>query len=239
MILRTEGLVKTYGGRRVLSGVSVQIESGKVCGLLGANGAGKTTTFYIITGLVAHEAGEIFLDSRPIGRWPFYARARQGIHYLPQEPSVFRKLSALENLLLVLERWEPDRRQRRSRAVQLLRKLGLEALAHQRVDTLSAGERRRVEIARALATSPKFLLLDEPFSGIDPISVTDIQGIIRALAADGIGVIVTDHNVRETLRVTDYAYLLNEGRILLAGRPDEIASHPLARQYYLGENFQL
>lgn len=239
MILRTEGLVKSYNKRRVVDGVSLRIESGKVFGLLGANGAGKTTTFYLITGLIAHEAGEIFLDEKPIGRVPFYARARLGIHYLPQEPSVFRKLSALENLLLVLERWEPNHKQRLQRAMQLLEKLGLEPLAHQRVDTLSAGERRRVEIARALATSPKFLLLDEPFSGIDPISVAEIQQIIRALAADGIGVIVTDHNVRETLRVTDYAYLLNEGRILLSGRPDEIASNPLARQYYLGEHFQL
>jgi lipopolysaccharide export system ATP-binding protein len=239
MILRTEGLVKSYNRRRVVDGVSLRIESGRVCGLLGANGAGKTTTFYIITGLIAHEAGEIFLDEQPIGRWPFYARARLGIHYLPQEPSVFRKLSALENLLLVLERWERERARRVPRALQLLDKLGLASVAHRRVETLSAGERRRVEIARALATSPKFLLLDEPFSGIDPISVADIQEIIRALAADGIGVIVTDHNVRETLRVTDYAYLLNEGRILLAGRPQEIAANPVARQFYLGEAFQL
>lgn len=239
MILRAEGLVKSYGGRRVVDGVSMQIESGTVVGLLGANGAGKTTTFYLITGLIAHEAGEIFLDERPIGRWPFYARARLGIHYLPQEPSVFRKLSAFENLLLVLEHWEPAPRERQRKALQLLGKLGVDHLADQRVDTLSAGERRRVEIARALATSPKFLLLDEPFSGIDPISVADIQEIIRALASDGIGVIVTDHNVRETLRVTDYAYLLNEGKLILSGRPEEIASHPLARQYYLGEDFQL
>lgn len=239
MILRTEGLIKSYVRRRVVDGVSLQIESGKVVGLLGANGAGKTTTFYLITGLISHEAGEIFLDREPIGRWPFYERARRGIHYLPQEPSVFRKLSAVENLLLVLEQWEPQPQERLRRAHQLLQKLGIEHRADQRVDTLSAGERRRVEIARALATSPKFLLLDEPFSGIDPISVDDIQGIIRALASDGIGVIVTDHNVRETLNVTDYAYLLNEGKILLSGCPDEIAAHPLARQYYLGEDFQL
>jgi lipopolysaccharide export system ATP-binding protein len=239
MILRTEGVVKSYSGRCVVDGVSLQIESGKVVGLLGANGAGKTTTFYIITGLIAHESGEIFLNERPIGRWPFYARARAGIHYLPQEPSVFRKLSALENLLLVLERWEREPRARQMRALQLLEKLGIAHLAHQRVDTLSAGERRRVEIARALATSPKFLLLDEPFSGIDPLSVAEIQKIMRALASDGIGVVVTDHNVRETLRVTDYAYLLNEGKLLLSGRPEEIASHPLARKYYLGEDFQL
>jgi lipopolysaccharide export system ATP-binding protein len=152
---------------------------------------------------------------------------------------VFRKLSALENLLLVLEHWESEPRERQRRALQLLQKLGVDHLADQRVDTLSAGERRRVEIARALTTSPRFLLLDEPFSGIDPISVADIQEIIRALASDGIGVIVTDHNVRETLRVTDYAYLLNEGKLILSGRPHEIASHPLARQYYLGEDFQL
>ncbi|MCX8104052.1 MAG: LPS export ABC transporter ATP-binding protein [Candidatus Bipolaricaulota bacterium] len=239
MILRTEGLVKSYGGRRVVDGVSLQIESGAVVGLLGANGAGKTTTFYMITGLIAHEAGEIFLDNKPIGRWPFYARARLGIHYLPQEPSVFRKLSALENLLLVLEQEESKPKEREQRALQLLQKLGIAHLAQQRVDTLSAGERRRVEIARALATAPKFLLLDEPFSGIDPISVADIQEIIRALAAEGIGVVVTDHNVRETLSVTDYAYLLNEGKLLLSGRPEEIAAHPLARQYYLGEDFQL
>ncbi len=239
MILETAALVKRYGRRTIVNGVSLQVQSGKITGLLGPNGAGKTTTFYIITGLIAHERGEIFLNEKPIGHWPFYQRARLGIHYLPQEPSVFRKLSALENVLIVLERGERSREQRGTRALELLKKLGLDHLAHQQAQTLSAGERRRVEIARALATNPKFLLLDEPFSGIDPISVAEIQQIVRELAADGIGIIVTDHNVRETLSVTDYAYLLNEGQILLSGNPAEIAAHPLARRFYLGEDFQL
>lgn len=237
MILKTEALVKRYGRRMIVNSVSLQIQSGKITGLLGPNGAGKTTTFYLITGLIAHETGEIFLDEKPIGHWPFYQRARLGIHYLPQEPSVFRKLSALENVLLVLERCSGA--QRGARALELLKKLGMDHLAHQQAETLSAGERRRVEIARALATSPKFLLLDEPFSGIDPISVAEIQQIVRQLAAEGIGIIVTDHNVRETLSVTDYAYLLNEGQILLSGNPEEIAAHSLARRFYLGEDFQL
>lgn len=239
MILRTEELVKRYGRRRIVDGVSLQIPSGRVTGLLGPNGAGKTTTFYLITGLIAHESGEILLDGTPIGHWPFYRRARLGIHYLPQEPSVFRKLSALENILAVLERCPRSRAQRHAHAMKLLEKLGIAHLAHQQADTLSAGERRRVEIARALATDPKFLLLDEPFSGIDPLSVAEIQQIVRQLAADGIGVIITDHNVRETLKVTDYAYLLNEGQILLAGTPAEIAVNALARRFYLGEDFQL
>lgn len=239
MILRTEGLVKRYGKRVIVDGVSLQIESGQIVGLLGPNGAGKTTTFYLITGLIAHEVGEIFLNEKPIGRWPFYQRARSGIHYLPQEPSIFRKLSALENLLVVLERSERSPARRRARAFELLAKLGLERLAHQQAETLSAGERRRVEIARALTTNPQFLLLDEPFSGIDPLSVAEIQMLIGALATAGIGVIVTDHNVRETLSVTDFAYLLNDGKILLAGTPKEIAAHPLACRYYLGESFQL
>ncbi|MCI2429623.1 LPS export ABC transporter ATP-binding protein [Candidatus Acetothermia bacterium] len=239
MILQTEALVKRYGRRLIVNGVSLHIPSGRVTGLLGPNGAGKTTTFYMITGLIAHESGEILLDGKPIGHWPFYRRARLGIHYLPQETSVFRKLSALENVLTVLERCEKSRAQRHARALALLQKLGIAHLAYQQADTLSAGERRRVEITRALATDPKFLLLDEPFSGIDPLSVAEIQQIIRQLAADGIGIIITDHNVRETLKVTDYAYLLNEGQILLSGTPAEIAAHALARRFYLGEDFQL
>lgn len=238
MILRTEGLVKSYGGRVVVNDVSLQIESGKVFGLLGPNGAGKTTTFYLIMGLISHEAGEIFLDREPIGRWPFYERARHGIYYLTQEPSVFRKLSALENLLLVLESREPMRARRQARARTLLNKLGVWPLHDQQAQTLSVGERRRVEIARALATSPKFLLLDEPFTGIEPISVAEIQKIIRALAAEGIGIIVTDHSAGETLKVSDYAYILHEGRLLLSGRPEEIVANPLARKFYLGEDFQ-
>ncbi|MBI1741637.1 LPS export ABC transporter ATP-binding protein [Candidatus Acetothermia bacterium] len=240
MILRAENLVKSYGPRRVVDGVSLQVESGQIIGLLGPNGAGKTTTFFMMTGLIAHESGEISLDEAPIGHLPFYKRARRGIHYLPQEPSIFRKRSVFDNLRLTLENQNHLSATLQTTIETLLKKLDLERLRDQRADTLSSGERRRVEIARALATSPKFILLDEPFSGIDPISVEGIQKIIRQLATEEhIGVIVTDHNVREALRVTDYNYLLNLGKILLVGKPEEIANDPVAKRFYLGENFQL
>ena len=239
MDLQTEGLIKSYGGRRVVDRVSLKVEQGRIIGLLGPNGAGKTTTFQLIIGLIAPEGGRIFLNGEDITRLPFYRRARRGINYLPQEPSVFRKLSVRENLLIVLENLEPERRRRGERAQELLAKLELLPLARRRADSLSAGERRRVEIARALATSPSFLLLDEPFSGIDPISCEEIQGIISSLKEEGLGIVVTDHNVRETLKVTDYAYLMNEGKILLKGPPREVTADPLARRFYLGERFRI
>jgi len=240
VILRAENLVKSYAPRRVVDGVSLQVESGQIIGLLGPNGAGKTTTFFMVTGLIAHESGEIYLDEEPIGHLPFYKRARRGIHYLPQEPSIFRKRSVFDNLRLTLENQTHLSATVQATIETLLKKLDIERLRDQRADTLSSGERRRVEIARALATSPQFILLDEPFSGIDPISVEGIQKIIRQLATEeGIGVIITDHNVREALRVTDYNYLLNLGKILLEGKPDQIANDPLAKRFYLGENFQL
>lgn len=238
MELQTEGLIKTYGGRRVVDRVSLEIEQGKIVGLLGANGAGKTTTFQLIIGLIAPEGGRIFLGGAEVTQLPFYQRARLGINYLPQEPSVFRKLSVRGNLDVVLENLREGRQQRAERVQELLAKLELLPFARRRADSLSAGERRRVEIARALAISPSFLLLDEPFSGIDPISCQEIQGIISSLKEEGLGIVVTDHNVRETLEVTDFAYLMNEGEILLSGSPEEVAAAPLARRFYLGDRFQ-
>lgn len=238
MCLRALGLIKSYGGRRVVDQVSFKIEPGRITGLLGPNGAGKTTTFQLIVGLIAPEGGRILLNGEDITRLPFYQRARRGVNYLPQEPSVFRKLSVRENLQIVLENLEQERQEREERAGELLAKLELLPLAGRRTDSLSAGERRRVEIARALATLPSFLLLDEPFSGIDPISCEEIQQIIFSLKGEGLGIVVTDHNVRETLKVTDYAYLMNEGEILLSGSPGEVAADPLARKFYLGERFR-
>lgn len=237
--LRAEGLRKRYGRHTVVDGVSLRVEPGTVIGLLGPNGAGKTTTFHLITGLARPDAGSIVLGPREITRYPFHQRARLGIHYLPQEPSVFRKLTVWENVWVVLEarRLPPERR--REIAREALEKLGIQHLTHQRADTLSAGERRRVEIARALAASPQFLLLDEPFTGIDPLTIEELQGIIQALQAEGLGIVITDHNVRETLRVTDYVYLIQGGRVFWEGPPEGITENPLARKFYLGERFQL
>ncbi len=239
MKLLAEGLCKRWSRRLVVAGVSLRVEEGQVVGLLGPNGAGKTTTFHLIVGLAAPDAGRILLGSEEITRWPFHEKARRGINYLPQEPSVFRKLSVLENVLVVLEGRISSRAERLLRAEELLKSMSILPLASQRADTLSAGERRRVEIARALASSPRFLLLDEPFTGIDPISVEGLQEIIHQLKSSGIGIIVTDHNVRETLRVTDYVYLLQQGRIFWEGKPDEITQNPLAKRFYLGERFQI
>ncbi len=238
MRLSSVGLIKSYGRRKVVDRVSLKIDQGKIVGLLGPNGAGKTTTFQLVIGLIAPEGGQVFLDGQDVTQRPFYQRARLGINYLPQEPSIFRKLSVRGNLELVLENLEEGGRQRAERVQELLAKLELLPFATRRADSLSAGERRRVEIARALAISPSFLLLDEPFSGIDPISCEEIQGIISALKEEGLGIVVTDHNVRETLRVTDFAYLMNEGQILLCGSPPEVAADPLARRFYLGERFE-
>lgn len=239
MTLEALGLSKRYSRRLILDGVSLKVERGQVVGLLGPNGAGKTTTFHLIVGLAAPDSGRIRLAGEDITRWPLHEKARWGIHYLPQEPSVFRKLSVLENLSVVLEWQVPNRVERRRRAEELLGKLGILELMSQRADTLSAGERRRVEIARALASYPQFLLLDEPFTGIDPLTVEGLQEIVLQLKDEGIGIVLTDHNVRETLRVTDYIYLLHEGRITWEGRPQELAENPQAKRFYLGERFQL
>jgi lipopolysaccharide export system ATP-binding protein len=238
-MLETKGLVKVYRRRRVVDGVSLKVERGKIVGLLGPNGAGKTTTFYMMVGMVRPEAGEVLLDGTSITKDPMYRRARGGIGYLSQEPSVFRKLTVRENVMAILETLPLSKQGRRERLEQLLEELGIGHLADQKAYTLSGGERRRLEISRALVTDPSFILLDEPFSGIDPIAVTDIQDIVCGLKEKGLGVLVTDHNVRETLAITDHAYIMADGRILTEGTAAFLASDPEARQIYLGERFQL
>jgi lipopolysaccharide export system ATP-binding protein len=237
--LRAEGLVKRYNGRTVVDHVSLAAHAGEIVGLLGPNGAGKTTTFYMIVGLVRPDAGEVWIRGAPVTEEPVDVRIRAGIGYLAQEPSVFRRLTVMENVLLVLEQREPSRSARQARARELLGEFHLQDAAAQPAWTLSGGERRRVEIARALALDPAILLLDEPFTGIDPISIQDLQKTVRYLSDRGLGVIITDHNVRETLRITDRAAIIHDGRILAAGAPDRILEHPQARQVYLGEGFRL
>lgn len=238
--LRAEGIGKSYKGRQVVRGVSLKISRGEVVGLLGPNGAGKTTSFYIIVGLVPPESGHVFVDDSEITRMPMYQRARNfGISYLPQEPSVFRKLTVEENILAVLEVQPLDNRERKTRADRLINQLNLGHIRTTRGYALSGGERRRVEIARALSIQPSFILLDEPFSGIDPIAVSELQKIIFDMKASGIGVLITDHSVRETLRVTDRAYIIAEGRIFRAGTPHELGNDPDVRRIYLGEGFSL
>ncbi len=238
--LSTEEIGKSYKGRQVVRGVSVEVNRGEVVGLLGPNGAGKTTSFYIIVGLIAPETGNVLADGQNITRVPMYLRARQyGISYLPQEPSVFRKLTVEENILAVLEVQNVTQEMRRSRTEKLITQLNLGHVRRTRGYALSGGERRRVEIARCLAIQPSFILLDEPFSGIDPIAVLDLQEIIYGLKKSGIGVLITDHNVRETLSVTDRAYIINEGRIFAAGTPERLAGDPEVRRLYLGEGFSL
>ena len=232
------GLTKIYNGRHVVNAVHLEIRQGEVVGLLGPNGAGKTTTFYMIVGLIAPDSGSILLDTEDITRYPMYVRARKGISYLPQEPSVFRKLTVRENIMAILETLDLEPSEREERLVHLLGELDLTDLAHHMAYSLSGGERRRVEITRALVTSPRFILLDEPFAGIDPLAVADIQKIISKLKAKGIGVVISDHNVRETLSVCDRAYILNEGVLLIEGYPDEIAGSEIARKFYLGEDFK-
>ncbi|HPC03491.1 MAG TPA: LPS export ABC transporter ATP-binding protein [Syntrophales bacterium] len=235
--LDAENLLKSYHGRAVVRDVSLSIHQGEVVGLLGPNGAGKTTTFYMIVGLIRPDRGSIRLNGEEIGGDPMYLRARKGISYLPQEPSVFRKLTVEENVLAVLETLGLSREENRERLGELLGELGLLPLAGSPAYALSGGERRRVEITRSLVTSPRFILLDEPFAGIDPLAIEEIQKIVLDLRSRNIGVVISDHNVRETLNVCDRAYILNEGSILIEGTPETIAGSDLARKFYLGERF--
>jgi len=238
-VLKTEKLIKAYRGRRVVNEVSLGIGQGEVVGLLGPNGAGKTTTFYVIVGLTPPDSGHVFLDGNDITRLPMFLRARSGISYLPQEPSVFRKLTVEENILAILQTLPLTSKQRRARLDELIEELGLSHVCKSHGFALSGGERRRVEIARSLVISPSFILLDEPFAGIDPIAVFDIQRIINHLRAKQIGILITDHNVRETLKVTDRAYIINEGRIFRSGTPKELATDKEVKQLYLGESCRL
>jgi lipopolysaccharide export system ATP-binding protein len=238
-ILRTEEITKTYRGRKVVDSASVWVEEGEVVGLLGPNGAGKTTSFYMIVGLISPDSGKVKLDGRDITALAMYQRARLGVSYLPQEASVFRKLTVEDNLMAVLQTLRLSRRQRHDRMNRLIAQMGLEQVRHSKGYVLSGGERRRVEIARSLVIDPSFLLLDEPFSGIDPIQVLELQRIINDLKRSGIGILVTDHNVRETLAVTDRAYIINEGKIFRSGSPDALGADPEVRRVYLGENFNL
>ena len=238
-ILSTVDLTKSFKGRKVVDDVNLRIAQGEVVGLLGPNGAGKTTTFYIIVGLDAPDAGQVLLDGGDITHLPMYLRARQGISYLPQEPSIFRKLTVEENILAVLETLPLTAHQRRERLEELIEEFGLQQVRRSYGYVLSGGERRRVEIARSLVISPSLILLDEPFSGIDPLTVLDIQKIIVQLKEAGIGVLVTDHSVRETLRVTDRAYIINNGRIFRAGTPEELGNDVEVKRIYLGDNFRL
>jgi lipopolysaccharide export system ATP-binding protein len=239
-LLAASNLMKTYGGRTVVNSVSYSIQSGEIVGLLGPNGAGKTTSFYMCVGLVAPDTGSVTLDETDITHEPVYKRARQGIGYLPQEASIFRKLSVRDNILAILETIPFDTEAARLQKLEeLLEELGVKRLEHNLASSLSGGERRRVEIARSLASSPHFILLDEPFAGIDPIAIADIQEIIEALRARGIGVLITDHNVRETLGICSRAYILVDGKILEEGPPEQIANSKQAQRYYLGDNFAL
>jgi len=237
--LLCENLTKSFRHKKVVDSVSIEVQGGEVMGLLGPNGAGKTTIFYMIVGLYQPNGGRIYLNDEEITSLPMYLRARKGIGYLPQEPSVFRKLTTEENLMAILETLPLSKKERIDRLEKLLNELGLSSLRKQKAYSLSGGERRRVEITRALVLSPSFILLDEPFAGIDPIAVIDIQGIIRQLKSKGIGIIITDHNVRETLGVCDRAYILNEGQILEEGTPEKIAQSQKARKIYLGDDFEL
>ena len=239
LTLRAADLTKSYRGRKVVDDVNLEIRQGEVVGLLGPNGAGKTTTFYILVGLARPDYGRVLLEAEDITDLPMYLRARSGISYLPQEPSVFRKLTVEENLLAVLETLALTPEQRRDRVEELLAQMGLEGVRNSKAYTLSGGERRRLEIARSLVLSPSFVLLDEPFAGIDPLTVVDIQKIISELSEAGIGVLVTDHNVRDTLAVTQRAYIISDGKILAAGTPSELSADSEVRRIYLGESFRL
>ncbi|HEX4988485.1 MAG TPA: LPS export ABC transporter ATP-binding protein [Candidatus Binatia bacterium] len=237
-VLTAEAVAKTYNGRRVVNGVNIEVRGGEIVGLLGPNGAGKTTTFHIMVGLVQPDEGKVLLNDQNLTGAPIYQRARAGISYLPQESSVFRRLTVEENLFAILQTLDLSGVQQQERCEALMKMLGVDHLADHKAFTLSGGERRRVEIARALVLSPYFVLLDEPFTGVDPIAVAEIQKIIRGLIVSGIGILITDHNVRETLGICDRAYILSEGTVLEEGTPDKIASSAKARKFYLGEGFK-
>jgi len=237
--IRAHDLTKNYGNRRVVKGVNLSVSTGEIVGLLGPNGAGKTTTFYMIVGLVPATDGHVLIDDQPITRARMHERARMGVGYLPQEPSAFRKLTVEENVRAIAETLPLKRSERHTLVAHQLKELGLTDRAHQKAYTLSGGERRRLEIARALVTNPRFLLLDEPFSGVDPISVAEVQRIVLSLRARNIGILITDHNVRETLRIVDRAYLIHEGRVLSEGTSSFLINDPQSRQFYLGEDFNL
>ncbi|MBI3780583.1 MAG: LPS export ABC transporter ATP-binding protein [candidate division NC10 bacterium] len=237
--LRTDNLFKSFRGRTVVAGVSINLNAGEVVGLLGPNGAGKTTTFYVVLGLLKPDRGRVILNEEDVTDLPVYKRARRGLGFLPQEPSIFRKLTVEQNLMAILEILDLTQEERRQRLESLLRELDLTHLAKSKAYTLSGGERRRAEITRSLVTSPNFMLMDEPFAGIDPIAVADIQTIIARLKEKGIGVLVTDHNVRETLQIVDRAYLIYEGQVLVSGTAHELAADERAREIYLGERFSL
>lgn len=238
-LLETRELVKSYNGRKVVDEVALSVRKGEIVGLLGPNGAGKTTTFYMIVGLVGPDGGRIIFDNRDITKLPMHERARRGIGYLSQEPSIFRKLTVEENIMAILETLGLSRTQRKRRLDQLLDELGIAHLARNRAYTLSGGERRRLEITRALVTNPEFILLDEPFSGVDPIAVFDVQQIITELKARGLGVLLTDHSVRETLSITDRSYIMAEGKVLISGTAQKLINDPQARKIYLGEKFTM
>jgi lipopolysaccharide export system ATP-binding protein len=238
-VLHAAGLRKTYQRRAVVNDVAVDLAQGEIVGLLGPNGAGKTTTFYLITGLIRPDRGTIHLDDADLTGLPMYKRVRRGLGYLPQEPSIFRRMSVEQNVLAILEVLDLTRAERLHRLESMLAELGLTPLRHAQAYTLSGGERRRLEITRALATNPKFMLLDEPFAGVDPIAVHDIQTIVASLRDRGIGVLITDHNVEQTLEIVDRAYIMHEGRVLMEGAPDEIVADAEVRRVYLGERFSL
>lgn len=239
MKIRAEKLVKEYAGRRVVNEVSLEVEQGTIVGLLGPNGAGKTTSFYMIVGLEHPDTGHVYLDDEDVTYLPMYKRALKGIGYLPQEASIFRKLTVEENIMAILEEIEPDKAKRQQKMEDLIQEFHIGHIRKSKGSALSGGERRRVEIARALATDPGFILLDEPFAGIDPIAVADIQVMVAHLARRGIGVLITDHNVRETLSIVNRAYILSAGKILVEGTSQQVAGDPVARKFYLGDNFRM
>ena len=238
-LVRAQALAKHYGQAVAVKNVSLDLRAGEIVGLLGPNGAGKTTSFYMMVGLIPATSGNVFIDGVDVTAMPMWKRAKNGIGYLPQESSIFRKLSVWDNVMAVVETLNLSTREAQARTAQQLTDLGLERLARQPAYTLSGGERRRLEIARALATNPRFLLMDEPFSGVDPISVAEVQSIIRRLKEKGIGVLITDHNVRETLSIVDRAYLIHQGQVLVSGTAQDIVNNPESRRYYLGEGFKL
>jgi lipopolysaccharide export system ATP-binding protein len=239
LILRTDKLVKIYGGRAVVNGVDINLRRGEIVGLLGPNGAGKTTSFYMIVGLVRPNGGRVFFDDKDVTDYPMFRRARMGMGYLPQEESIFRKLTVEENIMAILETLSINKRERRHRCDELLTQFGIEHVSRQLALTLSGGEKRRLTIARSLVTKPSLLMLDEPFSGVDPIAVYDVQQIIQNLRDTGLGILITDHNVRETLSIVDRAYLIHEGKVLSEGTKDFLINDPISRQFYLGERFQM